>query len=75
MKQTKHNKISLIPTPMGEGKTSIMKVTLRQAKKAINDYIKLAGKEEVIWKKRCKEHEKKLLQLCDVYIKIIEENK
>lgn len=45
-------------------------MTLKQARKAINDYIKLAQKEEVMWKKRCKMHEKELLKLCDVYIKI-----
>jgi hypothetical protein len=44
--------------------------TLAQARKDLNDYIKLAKKEQVMWRKRVKAHEKEILRLCEVYIKI-----
>ena len=48
-------------------------MTLRQAKKDINDYIKLVKKENAMWKKRVKAHEKELLRLAEVYIKLRDE--
>jgi hypothetical protein len=48
-------------------------MTLRQAKKDINDYIKLVKKENAMWKKRVKVHEKELLRLAEVYIKLRDE--
>ena len=53
-------------------KEKVESVELRMARKAINDYLKLVKKEEAMWKKRCKMHEKEMLKLCDVYIKIKE---
>jgi len=47
-------------------------MTLKQARKAINDYIKLAKKEQAMWNRRCKMHEKEMLRLCDVYMKLQE---
>ena len=47
-------------------------MTLRQIKKDINDYIKLVKKEHAMWNKRVKMHEKELLRLAEVYIKLKE---
>ena len=47
-------------------------MTLGQAKKDINAYIKLVNKEHAMWKKRVKMHEKELLRLAEVYIKLKE---
>jgi hypothetical protein len=49
-----------------------MKTTLAQVKKDINAYIKLVKKEHAMWEKRCKMHEKELLRLAEVYIKLKE---
>ena len=49
-----------------------MKTTLAQIKKDINAYIKLVNKENAMWEKRCKMHEKKLLRLAEVYVKLKE---
>ena len=47
-------------------------MTLRQIKKDINAYIKLVNKERAMWKKRITMHEKELLRLAEVYIKLKE---
>ncbi len=49
-------------------------MTLVQVKKDINAYIKLVNKEHVMWKKRVKMHEKELLRLANVYIKLKEKS-
>lgn len=49
-------------------------MTLGQAKKDINAYIKLVNKENAMWKKRVKMHEKELLRLAEVYIKLKEKS-
>ena len=50
-------------------------MTLAQVKKDINAYIKLVNKERAMWKKRITVHEKELLRLADVYIKLKEKTK
>jgi hypothetical protein len=47
-------------------------MTLRETKKDINAYVKLVKKEHAMWNKRCKVHEKELLRLAEVYIKLKE---
>jgi hypothetical protein len=49
-------------------------MTLGQAKKDINAYIKLVKKENAMWKKRVKMHEKELLRLAEVYIRLKEKS-
>ena len=49
-----------------------MKPTLAQVKKDINAYIKLVKKEQAMWNKRVKMHEKELLRLAEVYMKLKE---
>ena len=49
-------------------------MTLGQAKKDINAYIKLVKKENAMWNKRVKMHNKELLRLADVYIKLKEKS-
>ena len=47
-------------------------MTLAQARKDIRAYVKLVKKEHAMWNKRCKVHEKELLRLAEVYIKLKE---
>jgi hypothetical protein len=49
-------------------------MTLAQVKKDINAYIKLVKKENAMWNKRVKMHNKELLRLADVYIKLKEKS-
>jgi hypothetical protein len=50
-------------------------MTLAQVKKDINAYIKLVKKENAMWKKRCKGHEKELLRLAEIYMELKEKTK
>jgi hypothetical protein len=47
-------------------------MTLREARKQLQDYIKLVKAEDKAWKKRVKVHEKQLLRLAEIYIKLKE---
>jgi hypothetical protein len=47
-------------------------MTLAQARKQIQAYIKLVKAEDKAYKKRVKVHEKELLRLAEVYIKLKE---
>jgi hypothetical protein len=47
-------------------------MTLREARKQIQDYIKLVKAEDKAYKKRVKVHEKQLLRLAEIYIKLKE---
>jgi hypothetical protein len=49
-------------------------MNLREARKAIQAYIKLVKAEDKAWKKRVKVHEKELLRLAEVYIKLKEQS-
>ena len=49
-------------------------MNLKEARKAIQDYIKLVKVEDKAWKKRAKVHEKELLRLAEVYIKLKEQS-
>jgi hypothetical protein len=47
-------------------------MTLREVKKDINAYVRLVKKEHAMWSKRVKAHEKELLRLAEVYMKLKE---
>lgn len=44
-------------------------MNLREAKKAVRDYMKLLKKEQGMWDRRVNMHKRNLLRLCEMYIK------
>jgi len=47
-------------------------MNIKEARKALRDYMKLVEKEHKAWEKRVAIHKKELLRLAEVYIEVKE---